>query len=126
VTGCDCKQKQGDMPDLMLCQAGESLRLGQIHTYFVPRHSSGVHFILSGIPRGGFSGGPAFTEDGFALGVVTSSFVNGDQPVELGFFAVVSVETIVKCLEAHDLFPDVQRNHLNMADRRTLDGSKKD
>jgi hypothetical protein len=28
VTGCDCKQKQGDMPDLMLCQAGESLRLG--------------------------------------------------------------------------------------------------
>jgi hypothetical protein len=30
VTGCDCKQKQGDMPGLMLCQAGESLRLGSI------------------------------------------------------------------------------------------------
>jgi Trypsin-like peptidase domain len=48
-----------------------------------------VHFVLSAMPRGGFSGGVAISEYGFLLGVITQSLVRND---ESGFFTVVSVE----------------------------------
>lgn len=41
-------------------------------------------FVLSYIPRGGFSGGPVLHRAGFLLGVVTEALVSGDQQVELG------------------------------------------
>jgi hypothetical protein len=63
------------------------------------------------MPRGGFSGGVAIYETGEALGVITSSLVHDDLPEQLGFFAVLSVEGIMKCLEPHNLFPDLQREH---------------
>ncbi|WP_461211310.1 S1 family peptidase [Desulfocurvus sp. DL9XJH121] len=85
--------------------------MAKILIYFIPRHSTGIHFILSGIPRGGFSGGPAFTESGEVLGVVTSSLVENGMPSELGYVAVISVETIVKCLELNKMYPQIQKDH---------------
>ena len=83
----------------------------EIHTYFTPRHSPHVHFVLSAIPRGGFSGGVALHENGDALGVVTNSLVENSNPPELGFFGVLSIEPIVACLEENGLFPQVQKEH---------------
>jgi hypothetical protein len=83
----------------------------EVHTYVVRRHSRYVHFLLSATPRGGFSGGVAIHESGEALGIVTSSFVKGDNPPELGFFAVLSIEGIVNCLAESGLYPETQRRH---------------
>jgi hypothetical protein len=83
----------------------------EINTFVVPRHAPAVHFILSAMPRGGFSGGVAIHENGDALGVITSSFLRDEEPEQLGFFAVLSIEAIVKCLERNHLYPDVQRQH---------------
>jgi hypothetical protein len=67
-----------------------------------------VHFILSAMPRGGFSGGLAIAEYGFALGVITSSLLTNHKDSELGFFAVLTVEPIYNCLAAHKLLPQCQ------------------
>lgn len=83
----------------------------EINTYVFPRHAPAVHFILSGMPRGGFSGGVAIHETGYALGVVTASLVSDGAPEQLGFLAVLSIEAIMKCLEENDLLPEVQRQH---------------
>jgi hypothetical protein len=83
----------------------------EIHTYFTPKHVFAVHFLLSAVPRGGFSGGVAILEEGYALGLVTEAFVEEELPTELGFFAVLSIEGIVKCLMENDLYPEVQRKH---------------
>jgi Trypsin-like peptidase domain len=83
----------------------------EIHTWVVPRHIQRVHFIVSGTPRGGFSGGVAIHESGHALGVITSSFGKDNQPEQLGFFAVLSIEGIVECLAQNKLFPEFQRKH---------------
>ena len=83
----------------------------EIHTFVVPRHSPYLHFILSAIPRGGFSGGVAIHESGDVLGVITSSFIKDEQPEQLGFFAVLSIEGIVKCLEENSLYPEIQKEY---------------
>lgn len=83
----------------------------EIHTFVVPRHAPAVHFILSATPRGGFSGGVAIHENGDALGVITSSFNNNHEPEQLGFFAVLSIEAIVKCLEHNDMYPKFQKEY---------------
>jgi len=81
----------------------------EIHTYITTYHSPHVHFILSSMPRGGFSGGVAIHESGSALGVITSSFGVNNQPEQLGFFAVLSVAPIIDCLKKTDLVPRVQK-----------------
>ena len=67
-----------------------------------------VHFILSAMPRGGFSGGVAISEYGYALGVITRSLNVNHGPVETGFMAVTGVEPIYECLADHHLLPDAQ------------------
>jgi hypothetical protein len=59
------------------------------------------HFVLSGIPRGGFSGGVALTLNfpSRTLGVITSALHTEGQQVELGFYAVLSAELVVKMLD---------------------------
>jgi S1-C subfamily serine protease len=63
------------------------------------RHAKHVHFILSLMARGGFSGGPVLSEWNFALGVVTMSLLKDHAPEELGYLTVLSVEPILECLE---------------------------
>jgi len=63
------------------------------------------HFVLSTMARGGFSGGPALTDYGAVLGVVTESLVWNDQPTELGYLSIISVEGIYNCISHHHLVP---------------------
>jgi hypothetical protein len=67
-----------------------------------------IHFVLSSMPRGGFSGGVAISEHDVALGVVTSSLETNDNPPELGFMAVMGVEPIYVALSHQKLLPDCQ------------------
>jgi trypsin-like peptidase len=83
----------------------------EVHTYVLLRHSPNVHFILSAMPRGGFSGGLAIHEDGFALGVITSGLSDGGKATELGFLAVLSIEPIRVLLESCNLLPQCQREY---------------
>jgi hypothetical protein len=69
---------------------------------------SPVHFLLSAMPRGGFSGGVAISEFGFALGIITESLLSDNKPPELGFFAATSIECIYECLDAHKILPRCQ------------------
>lgn len=65
-----------------------------------------VHFIVSSMPRGGFSGGLAVTENEVALGVITSSLLPNDREPEFGFFTVLSVEPIYHCLAHSKMVPE--------------------
>ena len=67
-----------------------------------------VHFIFSAVPRGGFSGGVAISEYGFALGAITQSLLSDDRPPELGFFAAASIQYIYECLDHHKILPSGQ------------------
>jgi Trypsin-like peptidase domain len=68
-----------------------------------------LHFILSATPRGGFSGGVAFSEYGFALGVITQSLTQNNATAELGFFATTSIEAVYVCLQESGLLPTCQK-----------------
>lgn len=63
------------------------------------------HFVLSYLPRGGFSGGPVFSEWGFLLGVVTASLTEGDQNIEDGFGVAISVEPLLELLADNGIRP---------------------
>lgn len=62
-----------------------------------------VHFIVSTMARGGFSGGVVLSEWGVAMGMVTSSLLQSDVQEELGYMAVLTVEPILECLGQHGL-----------------------
>lgn len=62
-----------------------------------------VHFIVSTMARGGFSGGVVLSEWGVAMGMVTSSLLKSDKPEELGYMTVLSIEPILECLGKHGL-----------------------
>lgn len=68
-----------------------------------------VRFVVSGPPRGGFSGGPVWHEWGFVLGMIVQSLENMTARNEGGFFTVLSIEALRECLEFHGLMPDFQK-----------------
>jgi hypothetical protein len=72
------------------------------------RHSQ---FILSSMPRGGFSGGAVISEWDFVLGLVTESLVLNGAPSELGFLNVLSIEPILECLGDAKMLPECQRQN---------------
>ena len=82
--------------------------IAQVDPYDRPH----VHFVLGAMPRGGLSGGLAWSEWGFALGLITDSLVRDNNAVELGYLCVVTVEPIYDCLEAHELLPASQTEWL--------------
>ena len=62
------------------------------------------HFIVSGMARGGFSGGPVIsTETNTVLGIVTDSLIHNDQAPELGFLNAVSIQAARDIITAHSL-----------------------
>ena len=68
-----------------------------------------VHFLLSVMARGGFSGGAVISEWDFVLGVITKSLVRNNVPEELGYLTVLSVEPIYECLAQNDLLTKSHR-----------------
>ena len=71
-------------------------------------HTPYGHFVLSTMPRGGFSGGVAISEHDVALGVIADSLIVDHNPTELGFMAVLGVEPIYVALSERGLLPDCQ------------------
>lgn len=65
-------------------------------------------YVLSGIPRGGFSGAPMIVEAGdssFVLGVVTTALVSNHNAPETGFMAAVTIESVLQLLYENRLYP---------------------
>lgn len=67
-----------------------------------------MQFLVSTMPRGGYSGGLAYSGWDFALGVVTQSLVANGAPPELGYASITSVEAIYVCLDEHKVLPKGQ------------------
>jgi hypothetical protein len=90
--------------------------LGEINAVVQLYDRRYLHFIVSTVARGGFSGGPvlvAYDEtnkyQGTAvLGLVTDALVQDAKDVESGYMAVLSVDPIYECLELHNLLPKGQ------------------
>lgn len=63
------------------------------------------HFVISGMARGGFSGGPVVLakNPNAVLGVVGKSFVKGASATELGFIGAVSAGAIFETIASHNL-----------------------
>jgi Trypsin-like peptidase domain len=78
---------------------------GQVNAVIDLYSADHVHFVVSGMARGGLSGGVVLSEWGFALGVITASLVHNGEPEQLGFLTVLSVEPILQCLGEHRLLP---------------------
>jgi hypothetical protein len=81
----------------------------EVNAVVIVAPSSKSHFVVSAIPRGGFSGGLALSEYDFALGLISSSLTKDHKVAELGFMAVISVEPIYECLALHKLLPECQK-----------------
>lgn len=74
--------------------------VGEVAAVIEPYHVGRRHFIISGTPRGGFSGGVALTlnAQSTTLGVITESLHSGDGSPESGFLSVVSAEAVKELL----------------------------
>lgn len=84
-------------PPLLVSASGEVNAVVDLY------NAPGARFIVSPMARGGFSGGPAISEYGVVLGVVTDSLVENHAQPETGYCSVISVEAILDCLRAHDI-----------------------
>ncbi|WP_151736932.1 S1 family peptidase [Paenibacillus tengchongensis] len=67
---------------------------GEINAIIDPYLLKGKHFIISSLPRGGFSGGPVIIEYGYVLGVLVSALSVEGKDYELGYAAAVSTDPI--------------------------------
>ena len=76
---------------------------GDVSAVIEHRYDHQRHFVISGMARGGFSGGPVVTSTGAALGVVTDSLFDGDKPFELGFMSATSGKAIFETIDHHKL-----------------------
>lgn len=82
--------------------------LGHISTIIDRYDDKAPYIIVSGMPRGGFSGGPCIYEDGSCLGLVIESLVHDGNPAELGFTTVITAKQIFRCLAHNKLIPTAQ------------------
>lgn len=85
-------------PFLVACEAEVT---AVIDRYIAPH----PHFVLSHLPRGGFSGGPVISEFGFLLGVATESLHGPEHSVETGFAAAISIEPLLVLLHENRIYP---------------------
>ena len=72
---------------------------GIVDKYVTPH----PYFIISSVPRGGFSGGPVLSEWGFLLGVMTESLTTDS--AESGFAAVLTIEPLLTLLAENGIRP---------------------
>lgn len=78
---------------------------GQVNSVIDRYDRRFVHFIISTMARGGFSGGPVISEHGFLLGVATESLLADGKTTETGYTAAVSVEPLWNLLLEHRVLP---------------------
>jgi S1-C subfamily serine protease len=82
---------------------------GEVNAVVDPYTGRHPHFVVSATARGGFSGGPCLIEHDFALGMITQAFLQGEQPIETGYMAVLTVEPLFVCMQHHGILPAVQK-----------------
>jgi S1-C subfamily serine protease len=77
---------------------------GEIASVFFHRYAKRRHYVISGMARGGFSGGPMLSTNGDVLGVIVESLCDASSSqtsiTELGFLAAISTQAIAETLEA--------------------------
>lgn len=73
----------------------------------VDKYSGARHpfFLVSPLPRGGFSGGPVISEYGFLLGILTEALLSAKQVLEVGFAAALTVEPLWNLLRDNGIYP---------------------
>lgn len=64
------------------------------------------HFIISALPRNGFSGGPVISEHGILLGVFTESLLRSGSPTELGYGAAISIQPLLVLMDDYKIHPN--------------------
>lgn len=77
---------------------------GYVNAVVDPELREHPYFIVSGLPRRGFSGGPVLSEFGFLLGVMTDAFPPEDD-LPVGHSGVISVEPLWSLLLDNQVFP---------------------
>jgi hypothetical protein len=78
---------------------------GYVNAVVDPELRQHPYFIVSGLPREGFSGGPIISEYDFLLGVVTDAFPVEDESIGLYQAAAISVEPLWSLLMDNDIYP---------------------
>lgn len=78
---------------------------GEVSALIESRENKRRHFVISGMARGGFSGGPVVwvKNPNAVLGVVVESLTKNNEVAELGFIAAVSAITVLETVEHHGL-----------------------
>lgn len=79
--------------------------VGEVNALVDKYRTDHPHFVVSVVPRGGFSGGPVLSEWGFLLGVLTDSLTADPDLVETGFAAVLTIEPLLEILAEHEIVP---------------------
>ena len=75
---------------------------GEVSAVIENRNDRQRHFVISGMARGGFSGGPVMSTQG-AVGIVTDSLGEDGMPTELGFISATSVRAVREIVQHHAL-----------------------
>ncbi len=78
---------------------------GEVNAVIDKYNGPHPHFVISCMGRGGYSGGPVFSEYGFLLGVMTESLVTNNQSEELGYLSAISIEPLLVLLHEHGIYP---------------------
>jgi hypothetical protein len=76
---------------------------GEVNAVIEKYNGPHPHFIISSMPRGGFSGGPVISEYGFLLGVFIESLFEAGKSTEMGFAAVLSIEPLLVLLHENGI-----------------------
>lgn len=87
---------------------------GEINAILDKYTGDPVHFVISCLPRGGFSGGPVLSEYGFLLGVMTESLHIENGRPSMGFASVISVEPLLSLLSDNGIFPGDNQNMVEL------------
>lgn len=84
---------------------------GEVNGILEKYNSSYLHFIISAMPRGGFSGGVCLFMGASCLGLIVESLISDNRETELGFMSVISIQPILDCLKHYDLIPEIQKRY---------------
>jgi hypothetical protein len=79
--------------------------LGQVNGVIDRYDEPHVHFVISTLGRGGFSGGPVISEFGFLLGVATGLLVDDPDNPNAGLPAALSIEPLLNLLDENGIYP---------------------
>jgi hypothetical protein len=78
---------------------------GYVNAIVDPALREHPYFVVSGLPREGFSGGPVLSEYDFLLGVITDAFPVHEESIGLPMAAAISVEPLWSMLIDNDIYP---------------------